>query len=129
MPAYEIRAASPADEDQLYQVARHLNTVNLPDDREGVRSILDVAHRTFTHEIKDPKRREHVFVLVDKANDKIIGTSMIFGQLGRRDAPYIYLDVIDEERYEAQGTYIVGRVPAAIAPQLAPYRVRNDGQS
>ena len=24
---------------------------------------------------------------------------MIFGQLGRKDAPYIYLDVIDEERY------------------------------
>jgi arginine N-succinyltransferase len=99
MAGYEIRGALPSDEDQILSVARHLNTVNLPDDREGVRSILDVAHRTFTHEIKDPKRREHVFVLVDKANDKIIGTSMIFGQLGRRDAPYIYLDVIDEERY------------------------------
>ncbi|HVH45550.1 MAG TPA: arginine N-succinyltransferase [Labilithrix sp.] len=42
-----------------------------------------------------------MFVLVDRSKELIIGTSMIFGQLGRKDAPYIYLDVIDEERYSA----------------------------
>lgn len=99
MVDYEIRGALPSDEEQILSVARHLNTVNLPDDREGVRLILDAAHKSFTGQVKDPKRREYVFVLVDKSNDRIIGTSMIFAQLGRRDAPYIYLDVIDEERY------------------------------
>jgi arginine N-succinyltransferase len=99
MPSYEIRAALPSDEDELLAVAHHLNTVNLPDDRAGVHSILDQAHKSFTAQIKDPKRREYVFVLRDLDKDKIIGTSMIIAQLGRRDAPYIYLDVIDEERY------------------------------
>jgi arginine N-succinyltransferase len=98
-PAYEIRGAMAADEDQILAIARHLNTVNLPDEREGVRQILDISQRSFTQSIKDPKRRQYVFVLVDRAAQKIIGTSMIFGQLGRKDAPYIYLDVIDEERY------------------------------
>lgn len=98
-PAYEIRGAVVEDEDQILAVARHLNTVNLPDDREGVRQILETSQKSFTQAIKDPKRRQYVFVLVDRAKDKIIGTSMVFGQLGRRDAPYIYLDVIDEERY------------------------------
>jgi arginine N-succinyltransferase len=87
------------DEEQILEIARHLNTVNLPDEREGVKQILDVSHKSFTGAIKDTKRRQYVFVLVDRAKDKIIGTSMIFAQLGRRDAPYIYLDVIDEERY------------------------------
>ena len=99
MPAYEIRAALPSDEDELLAVAHHLNTVNLPDDRTGVASILDHSHKSFTGAIKDPKRREYVFVLRDLAKNKIIGTSMVIAQLGRRDAPYIYLDVIDEERY------------------------------
>lgn len=99
MAGFEIRGALPSDEDQILSVARHLNTVNLPDDREGVHLILDAAHKSFTGQIKDPKRREHVFVLVDTSLDKIIGTSMVFGQLGRREAPYIYLDVTDEERY------------------------------
>jgi GTP-binding protein HflX len=31
--------------------------------------------------------------------------------------------VIDDERYEAEGTHIVGRVPTAIAAQLGPFRV------
>ncbi|HEX5692940.1 MAG TPA: GTPase HflX [Roseiflexaceae bacterium] len=41
--------------------------------------------------------------------------------------------VVDEERYEADGTYVSGRLPAAVAGQLAPYKVNghekgNNGQ-
>lgn len=98
-PLYEIRGATMRDEEQILAIARHLNTVNLPHDREGVQQILDLSQKSFSGAIKDPKRRQYVFVLRDLAKDAIIGTSMIFGQLGRKDAPYIYLDVIDEERY------------------------------
>lgn len=100
-PHYEIRGAVEADEEQILAIARHLNTVNLPDQREGVQQILELSQKSFTGAIKDPKRRQYVFVLVDRTKELIIGTSMIFGQLGRKDAPYIYLDVIDEERYSA----------------------------
>jgi arginine N-succinyltransferase len=99
--SYEIRGAVPADEDQLLEVAHHLNTVNLPADRDEIRGILDVAQRSFTGAIKDPRRREYVFVVVDLMRGRIVGTSMIIGQLGRRDAPYIYVDVFEEERYSA----------------------------
>jgi arginine N-succinyltransferase len=98
---YEIRGAVPADEDQLFEVARHLNTVNLPADRDEIRGLLEQAQKSFTGAIKDPRRREYVFVVVDLAKDRIVGTSMIIGQLGRRDAPYIYVDVFEEERYSA----------------------------
>jgi len=99
--AYEIRGAVPADEDQLLEVARHLNTVNLPADRDEIRALLDHAQKSFTGVVKDPRRREYVFVVVDLALDRIVGTSMIVAQLGRRDAPYIYVDVFEEERYSA----------------------------
>jgi arginine N-succinyltransferase len=98
-PAFELRGSVPEDEVQILEIARHLNTVNLPEEEEGVAQILDLSQKSFTGQIKDPKRRQYVFVLVDSAKDRIIGTSMVFGQLGRKDAPYIYLDVIDEERY------------------------------
>ena len=101
MVRYEVRGALSTDEEQLLAVAEHLDTVNLPDDREEIRDILEHAKGSFTGAIKDPRRRQYVFVLVDLDKEKIIGTSMIFGQLGRRDAPYIYLDVIQEERYSA----------------------------
>src|SRR5512140_1772354 len=101
MLPFEIRGALPTDEDQLLRVAHHLNTVNLPEDREAIHTILEQAQKSWTGAIKDPKRREYVFVLIDVEKQQIIGTSMIIAQLGRRDAPYIYVDVIDEERYSA----------------------------
>jgi arginine N-succinyltransferase len=102
MPAaYEIRGAVSADEDQLLEVAHHLNTVNLPADRAAIRRILELSQLSFAGAIKDPRHREYVFVLVDLERHRIVGTSMIIGQLGRRDAPYIYVDVFEEERYSA----------------------------
>lgn len=99
--SYEIRGAVPSDEDQLLEVAAHLNTVNLPADREEIRAILEHAQKSFTGAIKDPRRREYVFVVVDLSQNRIVGTSMIIGQLGRRDYPYVYVDVFEEERYSA----------------------------
>ena len=98
MPAFEIRAALPSDEDELLAVARHLNTVNLPHDRGSIRELLAVSHKSFSEELA-PARREYVFVLRDLQTARVIGTSMVLGQLGRRDAPYIFFDVLDEEKY------------------------------
>jgi arginine N-succinyltransferase len=101
MVAFEIRAALPGDEEQLLRCARHLDSVNLPDDRLAINEIVDASHKSFTGQIADPRLRQYVFVLVDRAKNEIVGTSMIFAQLGRRGAPYIYFDVLDEEKYSA----------------------------
>jgi arginine N-succinyltransferase len=101
MGRYEIRALLPGDEDQLYRVAAHLDSVNLPADRTRIEEIVDLSFRSFTQAIKKTNEREYVFVLVDCDKGTIIGTSMIIAQLGRRGAPYIYFDVIDEEKYSA----------------------------
>ncbi len=101
MPLYEIRGAVPSDEDQLFEVAHHLGTVNLPANRAAIREILETSSQSFANAINPPSRREFVFVIVDTETGQVVGTSMIISQLGRKDAPYIYLDVIDEERYSA----------------------------
>ena len=101
MLGFEIRAALPGDEEQLLAVARHLDSVNLPDDEESIREIVDTSWRSFTGQIAEARRRQYVFVLIDRSTNAIIGTSMIIAQLGRRDAPYIYFDVFSEEKYSA----------------------------
>lgn len=101
MSPFEIRAAVPGDEEQMLAVARHLNSVNLPNDKATIDEIVDHSYRSFTGQISDPRLRQYVFVLVDRAKDRIIGTSMIIAQLGRRGIPYIYLDVLDEEKYSS----------------------------
>ncbi|MFO0552085.1 MAG: arginine N-succinyltransferase [Polyangiaceae bacterium] len=98
MARFEIRALLPGDEDQLHRVARHLNSVNLPNDRKRIEEIVEHSLKSFAGLVPRPER-EFVFVMLD--GERIVGTSMILAQLGRRGAPYIYLDVIDEEKYSA----------------------------
>jgi arginine N-succinyltransferase len=98
---YEIRAATAEHLVDLCELARHLNTVNLPDDPVAIKELLDTSERSFSGEIRDPKKREYVFVLWDLEQERAIGTSMIIAQLGRRGVPYIYLEVRSEEKYSA----------------------------
>jgi arginine N-succinyltransferase len=99
MAGFEICAATRADEEALFGLARFLNTVNLPNDRAAIARILDLSERSFSGQIQDPREREYVFLLYDREHQRAIGSSMIVAQLGRPGEPYIYLDVDREERY------------------------------
>lgn len=99
MLRYEIRAALRHDEAQLHALARYLNTVNLPDDPDAIAQILDMSERSFSGAIRDPRHREYVFVLRDLETNRVVASSMVIAQLGRRGVPYIYLDIDREEKY------------------------------
>jgi arginine N-succinyltransferase len=98
---YEIRAGSIEHLVDLCELARHLNSVNLPDDSVAIRNLLETSEHSFSGEIRDPRKREYVFVLWDREAGRAIGTSTIIAQLGRRGTPYIYLEVRGEEKYSA----------------------------
>jgi arginine N-succinyltransferase len=61
--------------------------------------VVEHSEAAFTGNVGDPRRRQYVFVMIDLEKDRAVGTSMIIGQLGRKDAPYIYFDVMTEEKY------------------------------
>lgn len=96
---YEIRAGSVEHEGDLQKLARHLNTVNLPDDPAAIRQLLETSERSFNGALSEPSKREYVFVLWDRVEARAVGTSMIIAQLGQRGTPYIYLEVREEEKY------------------------------
>jgi arginine N-succinyltransferase len=97
---FEIRGAVPGDEEALLALARELNTVNLPNDRPHIERLLAQAQKSFAGDVA-PKLRKYVFLLWDNERNRAAGTSMIVAQLGRRGAPYIYFDVLGEEKYAA----------------------------
>lgn len=96
---FEIRAALPSDQDGLLELSQFLNSVNLPHDSQTIAELLALSDMSFGGQLGNPRKHEYIFVICDKDTGRIVGTSMIIGQLGRRDAPYIYLDVDREERY------------------------------
>lgn len=99
MIRYEIRGATRDDEDEVFELSGHLNSVNLPHDRAHVARLLELSERSFSGALESVEQRKYVFVLCDLERGRAAGACMVVAQLGRRDAPYIYLDVFGEERY------------------------------
>ncbi len=87
------------DEERLLELAHYLDSVNLPARPDEIEEVTKASDDAFTGAVSDPRYRQYVFVLEDLEEERAIGTSMIIGQLGRRDAPYIYFDVLTEEKY------------------------------
>lgn len=98
-PSFVITPALPADSEELLALAGHLNTVNLPAERAAVAALLQHSADSFNGVIADVRKRKYVFLLRELANGKAVATSSIVAQLGRRDAPYVYFDVLSEEKY------------------------------
>jgi arginine N-succinyltransferase len=95
---FVLRDVAPDDLGDLQDTAVHLDSVNLPDDREALARIIERSVRSFSGELPKAERC-FVFVVRDEAKGRVVGTSMIFAQHGSRRAPHVYFDVIEEERY------------------------------
>ena len=104
MAGFLIRDIAPEDLDDFQRAAVHLDSVNLPDDRDALAQIIERSRRSFAAAASgasEPaaKDRCFVFVAADRDSGQVVGTSMIFPQHGSRKAPHVYFDVIEEERY------------------------------
>jgi arginine N-succinyltransferase len=93
-----IREVFPDDLPQLVEVARHLDTVNLPNDPVILERIVELSRKSFAGSIP-VFSREYLFVLVDTDTKRVIGTSMIHAQHGTRRAPHVFFEVLQDERY------------------------------
>lgn len=101
MDGYEISAATPSHLDAIAELAGHLDTVNLPNDRDELRALLERSERSFARDIPEASRRQYVLLLRETATGRAVGTSSVIAKLGQRDGPYIYFDVRREEKYSA----------------------------
>jgi len=94
-----LREVFPEDLEGLHEVAKHLDSVNLPDDRAALERQIEHSRKSFNGQL-DVFKREYVFVLIDtEKGNQIVGTSMIHAQHGTRRAPHIFFDVLEDERY------------------------------
>jgi arginine/ornithine N-succinyltransferase beta subunit len=96
---YVIRDVQRADLPGLKKLGALLDTINLPDDEKSLLEVIDHSVRSFDARIRDPFKREYLFVLEDIESEKVIGSSLIIAQHGTRDAPHVFLDVSEKEHY------------------------------
>ena len=95
---FRIRAAAPDDLDALMAVSEHLDSVNLPSDREFLAERIARSQRSFAGRIDDWRDGIYVFALEDTSTRRCVGTSTIVAKHGRPGMPYFWLAVTTEER-------------------------------
>ena len=96
---FVLREVQPRDLEGLYELSRHLNSVNFPHDRRVLRQLITKARRSFKGIETDVAHGQYMFVLEGSESGRIVGTSMVFGQHGTPEAPHIFFDVFQDERY------------------------------
>lgn len=92
---FQIRNIHPSDFDDVFELAKNLDTLNLPADRKRLRRAISASYRSFQGKIDSRDELEYIFALEDMSRNKLIGTSLIVPQHGTEKRPAIYFDVED----------------------------------
>jgi arginine N-succinyltransferase len=98
-PTFLIREAHRGDRRQLLQLARELDSVNLPCEPRELDDVLERSERSFRGRIRERVRAVYVFCAEEIATGKVVATSMIIGKHGTPEAPHYYLEMDSDERY------------------------------
>jgi arginine N-succinyltransferase len=93
-----LRPVEVGDLDSLVSLARQLDSMNLPADRDFLAERIALSMRSFSGALEDWRQGIYVFVLDDTDADRCVGTSTILAKHGRPGAPYFWLAVTREER-------------------------------
>ncbi|MEZ4460950.1 MAG: arginine N-succinyltransferase [bacterium] len=94
-----LREVRPSDLDDLYELAKRLNTLNLPANRDVLKKRIDYSRASFGGRFEDPSECEYIFVLRDLEADQVIGTCMIIAKHGTFERPAVYFKVNEVQKY------------------------------
>jgi arginine N-succinyltransferase len=97
-----LRPIEGGDLDALVDLARQLDSMNLPADRDFLAGRVAVSERSFGDALDDWREGVYVFVLEDTDASRCVGTCTILAKNGRSGAPYFWLAVTEEERRSAE---------------------------
>lgn len=96
MGDFLIRSAQSSDLADVFRLARHLDSYNLPADRSRLRGLIQLSERSFAGRLSDPDQGRYLFVLEDVAARRAVGCSLIIAKHGTPGMPHLYLTCFNE---------------------------------
>lgn len=95
---FRLRPANRSDLDDLLELAKLLDSPNLPADSSALARRLELSERSFAEPGRPTSEREFQFALV-RDDDRLVGTSAILSKHGTLEMPHIFLRVGHDDRF------------------------------
>jgi arginine N-succinyltransferase len=94
-----LREAKIRDKRRLLELARLLDSVNMPTAAPEMDDVLKRSERSFRGQIRDHARAVYMFCAEDLQSGRLAGAAMIIAKHGTPQSPHYYLQVDSDERY------------------------------
>jgi arginine N-succinyltransferase len=98
-PIFLIREARPGDHARLLDLARELDSINLPSSPVELRNAIKRSVASFRGKVPDRTGAVYIFCAEEIVTKRIVAASMIIGKHGTPEAPHYYLEMDSDERY------------------------------
>jgi arginine N-succinyltransferase len=98
-PAFLVREARANDQHWLLELARELDSINLPVDSRGMREAIQNSVQAFRGRIRDRSRARYIFCAQERSTGRVVAASMIIGKHGTPAEPHYFLEMDSDERY------------------------------
>ncbi len=93
-----LREARLRDQRRLLELARLLDSINMPTTARGIAEALKRSARAFRGEIRG-RRGIYLFCAEESGTHRVAGASMIIAKHGTPESPHYYLALDHDERY------------------------------
>lgn len=95
---FYVRQANLNDVDQLFELSKQFNLLNLPSDKKVIESKIATSIQSFDDEL-DKEKSKYMLVGIDSENNNLIGCSQIIGQKGSEDNPSYCYELLKKEKF------------------------------
>lgn len=94
-----IRSVREDDLEELYRLANMVYFINLPADREILKEKIRLSVESFSGALIDKFAREYIFVMENREDGTLLGTSMIIARHGNPNSPHMYFELKEIQKY------------------------------
>ena len=95
---FVIRPVAKSDLKGLYDLAKQFTLLNLPADRKVLGGKIEVSEAAFRGQL-EKQDAEYLFVVEDREEKQLVGSSLIMAKHGTEEKPHHYLKLLKKNHY------------------------------
>lgn len=117
--SFLVRAVHRDDLNQLHDLAKQFNLLNLPGDRKVLADKIDRSEASFSGSLSKDKA-EYLFVIEDLEEAAVVGSSLVMAKHGNEQVPHSYFKILKRSHFSQD-------LGIGFIHQVLRFQLDNDG--